>query len=91
VDEFTDYGIKPLVYDPMVNKQEAMKEYGIELCERDELRNLDALVLAVPHSSIMAYGGDKLFEKIKDGGILADVKAVFHNVTMPRNIKYWAL
>ncbi len=91
IDELMEYGIHPLVYDPMVDKDEAMEEYNVSLCEYDQLQGLDAMVLAVPHTVIMQKGKEKLLELIKDGGILADVKSVYHNFALPRGIRYWAL
>ncbi len=90
INEFKDYGIGALVYDPMVDEHEAMEEYGIKLSKYEELEDLDALVLTVPHAAVMQKGKDKLLEKIKPGGILADIKSVYHGEQMPNNIQRWA-
>src|SRR3954452_20181019 len=54
VGELRAFGIEALVHDPLASAEEAKHEYGIELCPVPALRDLDGLVLAVPHREFRA-------------------------------------
>ena len=54
VRELGEYGVECLVHDPMASPAEALKEYGVTLSSLDEMNNLDALILTVPHKSYEA-------------------------------------
>ena len=79
VAELADYGVSVLVHDPMADGDEARHEYGIELCALDVLRDLDALILAVPHAQYQALGLNELRGLYRDQGapLLLDVKGRF--------------
>ena len=48
-----DYGITPVACDPMVDAEQMQHEYGISLVPRDQFRDMDVLILAVPHRETM--------------------------------------
>lgn len=52
VRELQSFGVEVLVYDPVAEKAHAKHEYGIDLCDRKDLTNLDALIIAVSHEQI---------------------------------------
>lgn len=49
-NELKEYGIEPIVTDPEANADEAMREYGIKLTDIKEIKNVDAVILAVAHN-----------------------------------------
>lgn len=49
VNELREFGVQPLVHDPLGDPQLAEREYNIRLCEFEEVKDLDALILAVAH------------------------------------------
>ena len=49
VRELGEYGIAPLVYDPIADKKEVSREYGIALSDFNDIRELDAVVITVAH------------------------------------------
>src|SRR3546814_5033199 len=53
VGELREYGIEAMVYDPMVDPEEAEEEFGIRMVDADAMVGLNAMVLCVPHSAIM--------------------------------------
>ncbi|THF84146.1 nucleotide sugar dehydrogenase [Cohnella fermenti] len=94
VRELEEYGVTPLVADPAADPREAREEYGIELLPLDELRELDAVVLAVPHEAyrrMSAADLDALFAQ--DGPkVLADVKGVLARADCEAaGYHYWSL
>jgi UDP-N-acetyl-D-galactosamine dehydrogenase len=87
----TEYGIRPLIADPLVDPDEATAEYGVELVDLDALDALDALILAVPHRAVLKSGSAGLVDRLKDGGILMDIKAAMEPSTLPASVAYWSL
>lgn len=49
VRELQEYGIVPLIADPVADQAEAESLYGIQLADADAIKKMDALVLAVAH------------------------------------------
>jgi UDP-N-acetyl-D-galactosamine dehydrogenase len=91
VYEFREFGISPLVHDPLVPSADAEEEYGISLCDWEELENLDCLVLAVSHDHYTAMPVDRLCRPLGQGGVFIDVKSVFRSGKVPAAHKYWSL
>ncbi|MBQ7456421.1 MAG: nucleotide sugar dehydrogenase [Desulfovibrio sp.] len=54
VHELEEYGILPLVHDPLADPQETKQEYHIDLLPMEALTKLDALILAVAHHPFAA-------------------------------------
>ena len=85
------YGVKPLVHDPLADPQAILEEYGIAVAGWEDLRGLDALILAVPHSEYGRLGADRLCELAKDGGLFVDIKSKFRPEELRADLKYWSL
>ncbi|MBX3192736.1 MAG: nucleotide sugar dehydrogenase [Labilithrix sp.] len=88
--ELAEFGIHALVHDPHASPEETLHEYGFKLSSLEELRALDALVVAVAHEEYVALG-DRLFENVRDGGVLIDVKSVFDPARVEPRLRYWSL
>ncbi|HEY8087058.1 MAG TPA: UDP binding domain-containing protein, partial [Polyangiaceae bacterium] len=91
VRELRQFGVEPLVHDPLADEAEAMHEYGLRLSPLDALSRLDAMVLAVSHRWYLEQGQPKLLGMVRDGGVVADVKSVLDPKAMERGIRYWSL
>ncbi|MGE3623898.1 MAG: nucleotide sugar dehydrogenase [Bdellovibrionales bacterium] len=90
VRELESFGTKVLVHDPLADPVHARHEYGLELHGLAELRDLDALVLAVPHNEIVGALPD-VWRGLRPGGLVADVKSVIEPSALPGNLRYWSL
>ena len=90
VRELENFGVRATVSDPKARAEDAAHEYGITLSDIAQAKNLDALVLAVPHREFL---GDpaKLFARLKPNGVLIDVKSVVDPASVPKGITYWSL
>ncbi len=79
VHELEEYGVRALVHDPMADYAEARREYGIELCPQEDLRDLDAVILAVAHRQYESLGLDELRGLFRAGAapLVIDVKGRF--------------
>jgi UDP-N-acetyl-D-galactosamine dehydrogenase len=91
VKELVDFGVTPLVHDPMGDPAEAREEYGIELCPFERLSQLDALIVAVAHKQYVELGQKALCGLLRDRGVLIDVKSVLEPTRCERGIAYWSL
>jgi UDP-N-acetyl-D-galactosamine dehydrogenase len=91
VRELGQYGIDPLVHDPMSAPEDALREYGITLHGSDDLTDLDGLVLAVPHAQFLEDGVERIVERLKPGGVLVDVKSVIPVNSIPPGVNLWSL
>ncbi len=91
VNELTEFGLRPLVHDPMGNPEEAREEYGVHLCEWSQLSGLDALILAVPHRQYMEMPTRSLLALVREGGVVVDVKSVLDPAGVDRGLHYWSL
>src|SRR6516225_5627181 len=54
--ELRSFGVNALVHDPMADREEALHEYGVKLVDLDAFKDLDALILAVPHRLVTDRG-----------------------------------
>jgi UDP-N-acetyl-D-galactosamine dehydrogenase len=90
VDELGEYGIDPIVHDPMASDEEALREYGIELRPFDALAELDAAILAVPHQQYLDRL-DQIVDGVRPGGLLIDVKSSLRAEHIRSDLLYWSL
>ncbi|MFD2371226.1 nucleotide sugar dehydrogenase [Brevibacillus sp. GCM10020057] len=94
INELQEYGISPLVVDPLVNPQQAYEEYGIELSAIDALRDLDVVVVAVPHTLFARMTVDDyaaIFGN-RPKKVMFDIKGVYSRDSFERSgYHYWSL
>ncbi|RRQ22809.1 Vi polysaccharide biosynthesis UDP-N-acetylglucosamine C-6 dehydrogenase TviB [Thiohalobacter thiocyanaticus] len=76
VAEFQGYHPRVDVYDPWVDPNEALEEYGIEVIDAPEPGSYDAIILAVAHSQFVEMGADRIRALGKPDAVLFDVKYV---------------
>lgn len=92
ISELRDYGIEPLVHDPVADTEETWHEYGLKLSPWDDLGKLDVMVLAVAHDAYVNMGLPSLLKKLKPGGGIIDVKAQLDRQSLEQqSIPYWRL
>jgi UDP-N-acetyl-D-galactosamine dehydrogenase len=89
--ELREFGIEPMVHDPIASAPEALHEYGVKLSPLEEFVRLDALILAVSHRWYLDLGQPRIAAMLRDGGVLADVKSVLDPSRVDRAIRYWSL
>jgi UDP-N-acetyl-D-galactosamine dehydrogenase len=90
IRELGGFGIVPMVCDAHADAAEAKHEYGLTLGDSAALRDLDAVVLAVPHKQYMA-DEKKLFAMLKPDGIMIDVRSAVSPSAVPFGMQYWSL
>ncbi len=53
INELKDYGVKSYVTDAYAEYDDAKKEYGIDLVPMSELKDMDAVIIAVAHNKYL--------------------------------------
>ncbi len=91
VHELREFGVAPLVCDPLADPVEVSEEYGLDLTPFDQCTNLDALVLAVAHERFLSMKPGELASRIRPGGVFVDVKSVFQPGSFPAAVAHWRL
>lgn len=91
VAELQQFGVQPLVHDPLGNTEEALHEYGIELVNWEMLTDLDGLILAVAHQQYLAQPVEQLLSNVRKGGIVLDVKSALPVTSVREDISFWSL
>ena len=74
VEEFESFNCNVDVYDPWVDKNEALYEYNIELIDEPQKSNYDAILLAVSHDEFKELSADKIRDYGKNAHVLYDIK-----------------
>lgn len=77
VDELKSFSCDVDVHDPWANPAEALAEYGINLVAAPEKKTYDAVILAVPHTSLTEQGAEAIRSYRRDGGVFFDLKSAF--------------
>jgi len=93
VRELWEYGIEVNVTDPVADKDEAFREYGLKIEDFDDIDNVDAVILAVNHKAYKELDLEELKTKYRNGSFaLVDVKGVFERQHAEQlGYLYWRL
>ncbi len=91
IAELREFGIEPIVHDPLADSEEVTHEYGLSI-EKDisALKQLDAVILAVPHEEYIDEGEACVKKMMADPHILIDLKSVFSPAQFDKD-RYWSL
>ncbi|WP_421855605.1 nucleotide sugar dehydrogenase [Novosphingobium sp.] len=89
--ELCEFGITPLVHDPMANHDATRHELAIDLAPIEAFSEVDLLIYAVSHDHYAAMGIDAIQAMIAPGGILIDVKSAVAPQSLREDIRYWSL
>jgi UDP-N-acetyl-D-galactosamine dehydrogenase len=74
IHELQTYGLSVHVHDPVASADEALREYGVELVDWEDLPVAGAIVAAVSHCSLVNISASQVLSKLAPGGVFADVK-----------------
>lgn len=91
VAELMEYGIKPLLHDPLADAAETAHEYGVSLVPWKSLTDLDAVILAVPHRDYLSMEPSKFYSILKPSAVLFDVKSAIDRSGLREGIVYSTL
>lgn len=95
LNELGSYEIHTSVYDPVADKAEAKREYGIDLVSKAELKDFDAVLVAVDHDDFKEYTVEDIkamYSDKNENKILFDVKGIYDKDEFEKaGFNYWRL
>jgi len=97
IDRLKEYGVSPIVVDPIANANEALHEYGVKLTRLEDVTDADCLIIAVAHDEFKKLdidGINKMFkiDLYNNEKVLIDVKGLLNkSQVVGYGFKYWSL
>lgn len=95
VEELKEYGITPVIADPVADAEEAHHEYGIIFDSMEDVKDMDAVILAVAHKEFMDLSHEQIsnwFNSMNEKKVLLDIKGVLNRKDYETGqYKYWRL
>ena len=96
VNELNEYGIHPLIADPIADSEEAENLYGVKFCEMSEIKECDAIVLAVAHAEFARLSIEQIDcmykSKTDNKKVLIDIKGILNRKEFDAaGYSYWRL
>ena len=93
-NELKEYGITPVVVDPTADAAEAKRLYGITFASMDDVKNMDAVIIAVAHDEFLKLTKEDIaafFNPVNKEKVLADIKGILDRKAYEEEFCYWRL
>ncbi len=96
VKELEEYAINPIIVDPIADKQEAERLYGVTLQNMKDIKEVDAIILAVAHKEFQSISRES-FDKMylitnQRRKVMIDIKGLLDKREyMEHGYSYWRL
>lgn len=92
IDELKAYGLEVLAHDPRADGEESRRNLGVSSCRWEDLNELGALVLAVPHREYLAMDVPEIVKLLAPEGCLIDVKSALDpEAVASTGVRFWRL
>ena len=93
--ELGEYGIVPMVVDPAADAAEAERLYGITFQTMDDIKDVDALIIAVAHEQFLSLDREKIssfYHPAHKRQVLLDLKGILNRSEyLTEDYRYWRL
>ena len=94
-NELGEYGIRPMVVDPVADKEEALHHYGITFASMEEVKDMDAVIIAVAHDEFLKLDKEQIrgfFNPENKIKVMADIKGLLERKEYSNEeFSYWRL
>lgn len=98
IRELEEYGIDVKVHDPIADEEEVWNEYRIQLCEAEDIHNVDTVIFAVAHDEFKSLSLQEIEgiysedDKKSNNLVLIDIKGIFDKkLAIDNGYLYWRL
>ncbi len=96
IAKLEEFEIKPIVVDPIADKMETKRQYGIELTDMNDITNADCLVFAVAHTEFRELAPIQIEDMFKKGdnnsNVIIDVKSILNKKEFEaKGFRLWRL
>ncbi len=92
--ELGEYGITPVVVDPEADAEEAERLYGISFRKLEDVRDMDAVIIAVAHREFLKLSREEIsgfFQAGHTEKVLMDIKGLLDKDMYREGFLYWRL
>ena len=94
-NELKEYGISPVVTDETADAEEALKLYGIQFVSMKDIKDMDAVIVAVAHQEFLKLNKEDIkafYNASNSKKVLADIKGLFNRKEFTdEEFVYWRL
>ena len=94
-NELQEYGITPMVVDPAADAAEAKRLYGIDFASMEQVKDMDAVIVAVAHDQFADLKKEQIRSFYKPENrkkVLSDIKGILNrNEYDVDEFCYWRL
>ena len=92
INELFSFGVKVLVHDVRADRSEADQFFAVKLCDLEEMTDLGALILAVPHREYLEMPIAEMTGRLSPGDCLIDVKSALDMEKVNESgVPFWRL
>jgi UDP-N-acetyl-D-galactosamine dehydrogenase len=92
IEELDEYEIETVIYDPVADQDELKHESEVELSDKEDLTDLDAVIFAVAHNEFKDLTIEEIDKFFLDEKIMIDVKTMFEEEKLKnKGYIYWNL
>ena len=77
IENLKKYKCQILVSDEYAKKDDALNQYGISLCEINEINSFDSIIIAVAHDKYTVLEISDWKKLLNPNGVIIDVKSVY--------------
>ena len=91
INELQEYGIEPIVFDPVADRSEAEAYMSQKMTDLKDFANLGALIIAVPHQQFRDMDVSDFVGVLSEDGCLLDVKSMLDQDKIPESTTFWRL
>ncbi len=91
INELQEYGIEPIVFDPVADRSEAEAYMSQGMTDLKDFANLGALIIAVPHQQFKDRDVSDFVGMLSEDGCLLDVKSMLDQDKIPESTIFWRL
>ena len=81
IHELRDYNVQVTVYDPVADKDAALREYGLVVDKKPQEGTFDAIVISVAHTVFKNMGIEAIRALGKPSAVVFDIKSLFSKDT----------
>lgn len=92
IEGLRSYGMNITIFDPVAEKEEAKREYKLEILNKLEnnIEKVDVIIGAVKHKEFKDFSIENLY-KVNQEKILLDLKGIFNKEEVKNKYKYWRM
>ena len=93
VKELREYGIEPVITDPVADEREAKRLYDVDFMDLNQIKHMDAIILAVAHEVFKKLSSTQISALFCKGSrVLLDIKGILNrNEYISMGYRYWRL